>query len=266
MTGGVRAIFRKLSVAALLAAALLAAVPRGASACQLALVLAHDVSSSVSRLEYALQTIGHAEAFRDPEIQSEILAMGEIRVMLMHWSSDYHQQRITPWRRLGTRAEINAYADELANAARRFDVGSTAIGDMLASLNGVWAETPASVCTRRVIDVSGDGVSNSGQAIGPARGRLLAKDVTINGLVIVNEELVEAPPLLHYQRAVIGGPGAFVIKAEGFEDYARAFREKLLRELRGPPIAEGPAQDPLRLAAEAAGETPFWPASPEERM
>ena len=108
----------------------------------------------------------------------------------------------------------------------------------------IWREPPASECRRRVVDVSGDGVSNSGRPLEPARSRLLAEGATINGLVIVNEELVEAPPLPHYRDRVIGGPGAFAIRANGFEDYARAFRKKLLRELRVPVITRRGDPDP----------------------
>ena len=35
----------------------------------------------------------------------------------------------------------------------------------------------------------------------------------------------------YYQEKVIGGPGAFVEQADGFEDYADAIRRKLIREL-----------------------------------
>ena len=218
-----------------------------ARACQLALILAHDTSSSVSKAEYDLQTQGHAAAFRDPEIQREILAMGEIQTMLIHWSSHYDQQRRIPWRRLRTREDIEAFADDLSSAWRRFDVGSTAIGNLMRAVSGAWREAGPDRCLRRVLDISGDGVSNQGAPVGPARAQLLAERVTINGLVTVNDELVEAPPLSHYRNKVIGGPGAFVIEAKGFEDYARAFRKKLLRELKGLDVASRPGEKRARL-------------------
>jgi hypothetical protein len=36
---------------------------------------------------------------------------------------------------------------------------------------------------------------------------------------------------VHYEREVIGGPGAFVIVAETRADFARAMRAKLIREI-----------------------------------
>lgn len=262
---GFRRKFRLIAAAALG----WAVASSAAGACGLGLVLAHDVSSSVSRLEYALQRLGHAEAFRDPEIQQEILAMGEMQAILVHWSAPEYQSRITPWRVLRTRADIDAFADELASARRRFEVGSTAIGELLGWVETFWDAPPASACARRVIDVSGDGVSNSGQPLAAARERLLAKGVTINGLVIVNEELVEAHPLPHYRNEVIGGPGSFAMRANGFEDYGRAFRKKLLRELKGPPLALAPGDGaaPRRapaLALEGA-PAPLRRLTPPER-
>jgi hypothetical protein len=52
--------------------------------------------------------------------------------------------------------------------------------------------------------------------------------VTINGLAIEDFDggLVE-----HFRDSVIGGPGAFVLAANGFDDFARAVAKKLLQEL-----------------------------------
>lgn len=222
--------------AALAAAAALGLAAAPAKGCELALVLAIDVSSSVSWSEYDLQRGGHARAFRDPEVVETILGLGGMSVMLVHWSGTAHQERITPWRRLDTETAIAAFADELAVAPRRYDIFSTALGDLLSSLEPVWTEE-VDDCARRVVDVSGDGVSNAGGPVGPPRARLIEEGVTINGLVIVTDELVEAEPYPFYRDQVIGGPGAFLIRANEFEAYAEAFRRKLLQELKGPVVA-----------------------------
>lgn len=224
------------------AAALLAAAP--SRACDLALVLAVDVSSSVSRLEYALQREGHARTFRDPDIGAAIEQVGGISVVLVHWSGNVHQQARTEWTRLRTAAEARDFADALGSITRRFDYYGTALGQMLTYLETAWT-ADVSDCARRVIDISGDGVSNTGVDVGPPRARLTASGVTINGLVIVNDELVEADPSAFYRDRVIGGPGAFMEIANDFEDYARAFKQKLLREIKGPVYAAlSPTQDP----------------------
>ena len=69
---------------------------------------------------------------------------------------------------------------------------------------------------------------------GPARDRAVAAGITINGLAILNEEPYLAE---YYYRTVIGGPGAFVMSATGYESFAEAIRLKILRELVSGPVA-----------------------------
>jgi hypothetical protein len=98
-------------------------------------------------------------------------------------------------------------------------------------------------CWRRVIDLSGDGMSNSGPA--PDEIGAALEGVIVNGLVIGTQELdfggtrdQNAGELaLYYRREVMRGPGAFVLIALGYEDYARAMEAKLLRELGSLPAA-----------------------------
>ena len=42
--------------------------------------------------------------------------------------------------------------------------------------------------TRRIIDISGDGTSNSGRLIAEARDQAVAAGITINGLAIINNK------------------------------------------------------------------------------
>ena len=78
-----------------------------------------------------------------------------------------------------------------------------------------------------MIDISGDGVWNDGPRPSQAWTRL-PPDLTINGLVILG---ATPDPLAFYQREVIGGPNSFVEVAADFDDYAKAIKLKLLREL-----------------------------------
>jgi hypothetical protein len=41
----------------------------------------------------------------------------------------------------------------------------------------------------------------------------------------------------YYLQRAIGGPGAFVLPADDFEDFARAIRMKLIREIEGTMVA-----------------------------
>ena len=79
-------------------------------------------------------------------------------------------------------------------------------------------------------------------ALPEARKRAQRADVTVNGLAILSDV-----PLLdtYYKRKVISGPGSFVISAANFEDFRRAFRIKLLREIR---VLVGEEESPIRVA------------------
>jgi hypothetical protein len=82
---------------------------------------------------------------------------------------------------------------------------------------------------RKIIDVSGDGVDNGGGNLQLARERARAAGIAINGLAIESEDKFLTD---YYRENVISGADTFVITADDFADYARAIKEKLLRELR----------------------------------
>jgi hypothetical protein len=99
---------------------------------------------------------------------------------------------------------------------------------------------------RRVVDISGDGVNNSGRPLAEARAEALAQGVTLNGLAVLDRNpqpsslLAGLPPVDEYFRdQVIGGPGAFLMVAEGYEAFAGAVRRKIIREIAALP-APGP--------------------------
>lgn len=216
------------------AAALLAgllAVP--APACELELILAVDVSGSVNAQEYRLQTEGMAAAFRAPAVARAVAALdGGMIVSVTQWSGISRQALILDWTHLAAPEQLHAFAGRIETMPRRWRSFSTAIGEALLNAEAVSAGAPLR-CARRVVDVSGDGVSNEGVSPGPIARRLAAGGHTINGLVIRG---ADPDPAGHYAREVIAGPGAFVELAEGFADFPRAFLRKLLRELEPPMI------------------------------
>jgi hypothetical protein len=92
---------------------------------------------------------------------------------------------------------------------------------------------------RRVIDISGDGPNNIGPLVTSARDRAARQQITINGLPIINDRLQpyglpQIPNLdLYFENCVIGGPGAFIVVAESFQDFGSAIRRKLILEIAG---------------------------------
>lgn len=217
-----------------LAAALgLATAP--AAACDAALVLALDVSSSVDAAEHALQMQGLAAALRDPTVVSTILYTPGAGIMAtaFAWSGYQHQEVLIDWTWLGDRAAIDAFAGALAAAPRRYDHWPTALGRAtefaarLHAANGV-------PCRRRIVDVSGDGANNDG--VGPDwhRDRGAFAGLTMNGLVIRG---ADPDPVAYYETYVLHGPGAFLEVVDSYTDYPEAIRRKLLKELQ-PPFAQ----------------------------
>lgn len=205
----------------------------GAGACGLELVLALDVSRSVLNAEYNLQRQGLADALTSPEVIDAIGWMrGGAMVTLTQWSGPATQAQTIGWRHLTDARSVRAFAAEVARNRRQFFSAYTAVGEALWHANTLSATNPLT-CRRRVIDVSGDGASNRGRAPGPIASALAANGVTINALVITG---AKPDPVDYYRENVVRGTGAFLEVAHGFDDYTRAMRRKLTREL-GPAVA-----------------------------
>ena len=200
----------------------------------LALVLAVDGSASVTYEEFGLIAGGMAAALREPPIIAALIggpAKASLCSLLL-WSGAGAQEVITGWTLVASKVDAMAFADQVDNMPRVVPAGETAIGEaLLASLTLLShiPDTPA----RQVVNVIGDGRSNSGLAPGPVRDRMAEAGITINGLCILHEE----PDLLEsYTREVIGGQGAFAVTCQDYPAFAAAMKQKLTRE-RNVPIA-----------------------------
>lgn len=220
--------------------AALAAVPRPARAeaepVDVLLVLAVDVSRSVDEEEARLQREGYREALSDARVVEAIGRgmIGALGVAYVEWAGIEYQRLVLPWTRIATQREADRWAEALAEAPRN-SLSWTSISGAIDFSRRVLAEAPFEA-TRRVIDVSGDGVNNSGRPSEMARDDAVAEGIVINGLPIVNDRPTfgRTPPMpvdQYYARHVIGGPGAFLIVAENFSVFAQAVRRKLIREI-----------------------------------
>jgi Ca-activated chloride channel family protein len=207
--------------------------PALAGACALELILAVDVSGSIDAREFALQTNGLADAFENPSLIAAISEIeGGVLTTMTHWSGSTRQRQMTGWHLLTDAPSMAAFAAEARATGRAWRNYSTAIGEALVHAAEVSATAP-DTCKRRVIDVSGDGVSNEGRAPSSVSGPLAARGYTINGLTIRG---ADPDPVAHFRAQVIAGKGAFVETAADFADYPRAILRKLLREIDQPMI------------------------------
>lgn len=200
------------------------------------LVLAVDVSRSVDEDEARLQREGYRNAVSDPMVVEAVRGgmIGAIGVAYVEWAGAEYQRVVLPWTRIASPAEAFAWASRLDEAPRA-SLSWTSISGALEFSHRILAESPFKG-TRRVIDVSGDGVNNNGPPAEDERDRLVNEGVVINGLPIVNDRpnfgAVPGRELEPYYRAsVIGGPGAFLIVAEDFETFGAAIRRKMIQEI-----------------------------------
>lgn len=210
----------------LVAAALAGVVcPARLPACDLALVLAVDVSGSVDTEEFRIQMDGLAAGLRDGVV-SEALVLARAQVMLVQWSGSSRQEVSIPWTEVADFEAIENLARAIETAPRPWRNYSTAIGEALEFGLQQFAAVPQ--CRRRIIDVSGDGPSNEGDSPTARHPQLAAADVVVNALAIEQSN----PGLTAYfYENVIRGEGAFVVTANSFADYPDRIRRKLLREV-----------------------------------
>lgn len=212
-----------------------------AEGCRQALVLALDVSGSVNEVEFAQQVNGLAAVLNDTEVRQLILlgAGPPVKLAVFEWSSRNHQYLIQPWITLDShdaldRAILRIRSHRKVRAGLR-----TALGTALTFAKSLLEEHPD--CWRHTIDVSGDGQNNIGSDPQQIYRALDFDRVTVNALVVVdlNAEQSESKQALeeYYRTGVIHGPNAFAMIANGYVDYARAMRLKLIKELS--PIVLG---------------------------
>jgi len=259
---------------------------------RVALMLAVDISSSITAPERKFQRDAYAAALRDPLVQRAVLSPGGVALGYMEWSSPFQQHVVVPVRAVESAAQLEAIAARILALNGPTDAftgyaGTTALGSALQRAALELARFPGGA-DQFVIDISGDGRANSGQDVAQVRERLVRTGHVINGLPISGLGMPhnsDEDITLYFSHCVVGGPGSFHIEARGWQDVLEALRAKLILELAGfsngnrTQIASAlngtglaverviPANQALQLGAETQGpavdcSTPNgWPAS-----
>ena len=237
---------RLVSLAAGVAFAAKAMLPSMAHAqtVDVAITLAADVSRSIDDEEFQLQRRGYAAAVTSPQFVQAIQsgARGAIAVCFLEWAGPNQQAVVAKWMVIRDGEGAAEFAKILLDATRSF-AGRTAIGD---GIDFAVAQLKADgvAASRQIIDISGDGTSNSGRPVNAARDEAVANGITVNGLAIINEKTGGVPGnflYLHthppgglpdyYRENVIGGPGAFMMQIVNFDTFAEAMTNKLIAEI-----------------------------------
>ena len=196
-----------------------------------ALILSVDVSSSVDNKRYQLQMEGIAAALEDDAVINTILggANGAILISMVTWADK--AKLSIPWTMIANADQAKALARTVRSLPQQ-EGSFTCAGRMARYIaDKVVARLPAKA-EKIVVDVSGDGPDNcnTGQLLDNARSDLFGIGVTINGLPILEGK--DAVTIEEwYKDNIIGGPGAFIVAAKGYEDFARAFRQKFVVEV-----------------------------------
>jgi len=242
-------------VVALLALVLTLSPPpvRAAEPVDLLLVLAADVSRSVTEPKFKLQREGAAAAITHPDVVRAITSgpNRRIAVCFVEWATAGQQNVVIDWTVIDAGESARSFGDKLVELPRSF-AGSTSISHAI-DFSVIQLERSPFKAERRIIDISGDGNNNSGRSVTDARDEALAKGITINALVILTPlsesfrpEHTNPPGGLekYFQDNVIGGFGAFTVVAESHESFGRALTKKLIAEIAGLPQPQLAAAGP----------------------
>ena len=202
------------------------------------LVMAVDVSESMSPLELEIQRRGYAEAIVSDEVMTAIRLgfTGQVAVAYVEWARPEDIRVVAGWSIIRNRQDAALFAAQLQTkftaTLRRTSISAAL--DFSAGLfdnNGYRG-------LRRVIDISGDGPNNLGRAVTLARDEALAKGIVINGLPLITREARDREWYLadldqYYVNCVVGGPGSFVLPVYGWDRFGAAVQRKLVLELAG---------------------------------
>ncbi|WP_413876141.1 DUF1194 domain-containing protein [Albidovulum sp.] len=209
-------------------ALLLALVATPASpGCRLALALGIDVSRSVDARDYAIQREGLLSALADRVIVDAFLKPEDrVALAVFEWSGQAQQDIVLDWTEVAGEAELLSIRDRIAAHRRAADHLPTGLGAALDFGRTLLDRAPD--CLARTLDISGDGRSNDGRRPEEIYAAEDFGEMLVNGLPIGGHE---ADIAVYYRTRVIRGRGAFVEIARTQDDYPRAIRRKLEREL-----------------------------------
>ena len=202
----------------------------------LEIVLLADASTSIDEQEILFQRKGYADAMVDQQVLSAITGgwLGKIAVTYVEWGDANSQDVVVPWMVIEDYRSAAEFGQKLMNAPR-LAFGRNSIGNAIRKAH-FEIESNEFAGIRKVIDFSGDSVfSEGGVPIQNARQLAISQGVVINALAILCSGCSGRPGGYNleqsYANQIIGGPGSFVITADGRDQFANAVRRKLILEI-----------------------------------
>ncbi len=213
----------------------------------LVLVLAIDVSDSMTDASWQLERQGYIDAFESPAVAEALRETGTVAVEVVEWGT--HQNISVPWFLISDEVSREQFVALLSQMGRT-NGGGTYLQDALVFCAST-ISTSRYAGARSVIDVSGDGTDNrmgsDPNAVVAVHNRILGQGIVINGLpirvnsagadagysfsVVLSASDTSENVVRYYRQYVIGGPGSFLLPANGYGDFAPAILKKLVQEI-----------------------------------
>lgn len=198
-----------------------------------AVVLAVDVSGSITGESWDLQRNGLAAAIESKEFYTSISVsyLGRVAIAIVEWGSTPHL--VIDWVEVETHDDLKQLATRV-RALSRSESGGTC---MIKALNfsAALLEPWKNSAYKRIIDMSGDGKENCSTGVdNPLDVKIVSENIadqniTINGLPIITPSEPKIDDF--YAEFVIGGPGSFMLPVEGFKDFESVMKKKLIIEV-----------------------------------
>jgi len=208
------------------------------------LVLAVDVSRSMSPRELEIQRRGYAEALVSDEVISVIQSglLGRVAITYIEWAGSFSQRVVVDWTLISNKTEAQVVANKLT-AHFEDSLRRTSISGALGFSSNLFNNNDF-IANRQIIDISGDGPNNQGRLVTKARDVVLEKGIIINGLPLMTKEGIGSLLSIddlddYYFHCVTGGPASFVLPVFEWGQFPNAVRRKLVLELahnNTPPI------------------------------
>ena len=213
-----------------------AAAEAADGAVDLELVFLADASGSIDNAEILFQRQGYATAVTHPDVLKAIVGyLRRIAVTYVEWGSADSQEVVVPWTIIDGLESAELFATALL-ARPRLAFGPNAIGSAITFAHALIRANKIDGM-RMIIDFSADSANNwGGVPIFDARAQALGDGLTINGLAILCRGDCGGRPVSYnveqaFADTIIGGPGSFVVTADGRDSFAAAVHRKLILEI-----------------------------------
>lgn len=189
-----------------------------------------DASFSIDARETELQRRGYADAIANKRVLESISSgfARSVALAYVEFAAPGCVRIAVPWARVSDEKSARAFGEAiLALPHMRCSGGNSITEAILLATKSI--EENGFSGARQVIDVSGDGPDTTPNPVEAARDFAVSKGITINGLVIDRPEMPDLPD--YYRGSIIGGPRAFMLKAESRETFAEAILKKMILEI-----------------------------------